>query len=500
MHLVFTTADRKASLWPSVVAVILSSVFLGFAAHFVAKRFFHPFGLLAKKLGEVAKGDLTTDFSAEGRGAEIIADSLQKTVLTFREVVEKMIIMTIRNVVIFGEEFKGLVAGTTDRSIAQSTQATSIAAAAQQMSNASCAVNDSTGAAGEMILSATNAVMEGAATAASTAEILQAVGGEARSLAGHVGELHRSVEDIQGFVVVIKEIADQTNLLALNAAIEAARAGEAGKGFSVVADEVRRLAERTIQATEEISRLVNKISGESVITKKAMDESLTAVGKAHENARSLRSSLDSAVKSVTLANERMEFIVQSMDEQAEASTQVAQSVMEVAKMSSELKEMSIGVRGRVDEFESTSETMLGLVGTFRTALHEKAQRFVEAIAANENLIGFAPQGMESYLLAQLTANPWIELVYVTDADGRQVTGNVSAVGGDRSVQGKDWSKRPWFMEPERTGAPYLSGLYRSAATNDFCFTASVPVRKGGAVLGVVAADINFRSLSSLLSR
>jgi methyl-accepting chemotaxis protein len=182
----------------------------------------------------------------------------------------------------------------------------------------------------------------------------------------HIGALEERAKEVSSIAGVIKEIASQTNLLALNAAIEAARAGEQGRGFAVVADEVRKLAERTTAATTDIETMIEAIQVDTGAAVKAMRDALPVVQEGVELANGASESLHAIQEGAKLALDRVHDVADATREQSAASTNIAQRVERIAQM---VEETSVTIRANAEtaaSLERIARNLREQVARFKT--------------------------------------------------------------------------------------------------------------------------------------
>ncbi len=163
-----------------------------------------------------------------------------------------------------------------------------------------------------------------------TAHAMERIAEVVTAVSHSIGDLSESAAQIGGIVNVIDEVADQTNLLALNAAIEAARAGEQGRGFAVVADEVRKLADRTGRATAEISGMIKTIQQKTDGVVTTMEESLGEVKQGQEMAHRASASLTEIVAMASQVTDMITQIATATDEQSAVAEQISQNAEQIS--------------------------------------------------------------------------------------------------------------------------------------------------------------------------
>jgi methyl-accepting chemotaxis protein len=246
----------------------------------------------------------------------------------------------------------------------ESDAMSSMASAIEEMSVSSTHISDQGGSAKQIADASRSNAEQSAQVVNKTVSGLLTTAKEIENASGEVSRLGEDASRIIDVVKVIKEIADQTNLLALNAAIEAARAGEQGRGFAVVADEVRKLAERTGNATKEINDMSGKI-GEVV------SHALASMGKVVETTRqgvtdaeTAQSSIASIQQSFGEVASVIEDISNALAEQSGASADLAQNTERVAQMSGDNSSAAQGLLNLAIELEEKAAQVKSAVGVF----------------------------------------------------------------------------------------------------------------------------------------
>ena len=313
-------------------------------------------------MSRVAAGDLTGDLPPAAKGSML--DSMGEMVGALRKMVAEISQGATR--LARGAES----ISTASREVAaasqhQSDATSSMAAAIEEMTVSINHISDSAKDTQQNSLTSVSLSEDGFGRVETATHEIKEIALRVSDASARIRKLEVHANQISSIAGVIKDIAGQTNLLALNAAIEAARAGEQGRGFAVVADEVRKLAERTSSATVEIEQMIAGIQADTVQVVGVMDAALPQVEagvKAAEGAAdSLRQIKDGAQSTLSSIRD----VAEATREQSEASNSIAQKVEEIATMVDETTAAMQSTAETAADLEKISSELNVLVSHFR---------------------------------------------------------------------------------------------------------------------------------------
>ena len=352
-----------------IIVSVLAAIILALVILVLVNSRLRGLSQLVGEVSKVSAGDLRAtvkDADPQSRNeVHAIAHAFNEMAGSMRKLVSG-VSQTSGQVGLAAHELQGAAQSALDSAGQASQSASGIAASVEQLSVSISQVADNAHQAAKISEEAKGVTANGRQVVERTMHELERVAGEIGESARLIESLGERSKQISSVVGVIREIADQTNLLALNAAIEAARAGEQGRGFAVVADEVRKLAERTALSTQEISTTVSAI----------LQETENAVGRMQSVSGNMSGSVElarEAGESLSTIDQRAEqtvdvvmHIADGTREQSAASQEIARLVERIAQATEGTNERALGNRQRAVELERLAAELQAQLSRFTT--------------------------------------------------------------------------------------------------------------------------------------
>ncbi len=326
---------------------------------------------------------------------------------------------------------------------------------------------------------------------------MDAISGRADTLGSRSREIYRVLD-------LITEIAQETHILSLNAAIEASAAGEHGERFSVVAEEVRRLAERSRESVDTVRNHLDEFTSSIRGVVLATEEGSKAAYQVLEQSRSAQEAIAQLRAALAETARAARQISLATQEQRGASDQVAETLREVGSVIQRIAEGLNRYTDAADRLNQLALSIQLLTQSFRIdSQHSLRHQLLKWTTALQDYSGNL-EAVEGLLEDLLDDSPFLEMAYLVDLSGCMVTFAVNRdrVGGRQlpgSVAvGQSYADRPWFQAVTRDGRSAVTPAYDSLLTGDPCFTIAVAVHDyHGSVIGTLGVDVNLRNWTKI---
>ncbi len=378
-------ATNRRTLWTLLAAVIAGVLVGGLISITITRRITRPTELVVDAMQRILHGDLTGEELSISSSDELgdlgrATNEMQKSLRSMIGSVSK----SAERIATASEEFSATAAEQAQGAENQKDQTHQVAAAMQEMSSTVAQVAENSNRASEASRKAADTARLGGQIVEETLSKMHAIADFVGHTAKRVQELGKSSNQIGEIIGVIDDIADQTNLLALNAAIEAARAGEQGRGFAVVADEVRKLAERTSKATKEITQMIQNIQTETHSAVEAMQAGTKLVELGVESTTQAGNSLHEIIKTSELVGDMILLIASASTEQSSASEEININIEQIAQIAQETAAGSQESAKAVHELSKLATNLQTIVNKFRVNANDAGKRGAQSRTGDHN--------------------------------------------------------------------------------------------------------------------